>query len=328
MERKLNLFCHLGYHKTGSTHLQMEVFTKLEKTLLVTRPHTELYDAFNSLKYSIESDYSDAQLQTLLAKLLSEEKTKNSILVSDERLLGAPNRNYLNRKQIMNRLASFEPEAHAIVFLRGQLDLVESLYNQYVKTGQFLGEFGPEFIALNGKGINPDERNQFKFVRQIEKHHCFYSISSWMDVSRFKYSTLIRDLHCNFKHVHIFLYEDLLNDPKAVYARLSELLDEESIASIIPKTKKANLRLKEDDLWFELVKVRIREYFPAINRYPRWILAKLYVFCFGKGFQKRKKAHLDLLRDNAGFGKDNEIVNRKYGLGMEKYPGKYLLKEE
>lgn len=316
---------HLGFHKTGSTHLQTEIFPQLADVLLLTRPHTELFAAFNQLKYDTDDAYDPSRVDKLIQEAATQNPSAKTLLISDETMLGAPYKNYLNRDAIARRLKALSPDAEVIIFLRGQIDLIGSLYNQYVKVRALQCEFGSEFIALNGVGVRFTDRGNYQADRDMRPHHFVHPLIGWMDVSRFKYNSLIDSYYANFAKVHVFLYEDLLKRPTVVYERLSAILGESiSYTPSSAQKAKANPRLSDDRMWRTLIQERVQRSFPEMNRLLKRALSYGYYRCAKSGLSERKQQHLDKLKNEAGFSEDNRIVNDKYSLGMERYPDQYF----
>src|SRR5690606_1735922 len=126
--REKRVFLHIGLHKTASTFLQDLLFPSLHGVVYISRPFTILNDHFNCLQYADDSLYDEKEI-----KLFFEEIDFDKLLISDENFCGKPvSLGYSNRSMIAKRLHSLFPDAEVIIFLRNQLDLLYSLYNQHV----------------------------------------------------------------------------------------------------------------------------------------------------------------------------------------------------
>ena len=127
-----NIFIHVGLHKTASTFFQTKIFPYFENTTCLTRPYTQQSYGFNKLQFADDTVYNPEDLLLEIKQILEEHE---NILISDELLSGIPGCNYLNRSLIADRLSSLFPEGEIIIFLRGQKDILLSMYNQYIKMG-------------------------------------------------------------------------------------------------------------------------------------------------------------------------------------------------
>lgn len=316
---------HVGFHKTGSTHLQTEVFPKLPGVHLLTRPHTEIFALFNRLKYDLDAEFPEKELRLLIDSLVSRSPNAEVLLISDETLLGAPYKNYLNRDIIAARLSKLFPDGEVIIFLRGQLDLIDSMYNQYVKVGALHCEFGEDFIALNGNGISLEETDLFESDLQMKKSHFFHPLIGWMDVSRFKYNSLLRFYNSVFTKVHVFLYEDLLSRPGMVYDRLGRILNCSIPYQPTPgREVRVNTRLSDERMWRKLIDNRVESALPGTKRKIKKIISFAYYMYAKDGFASRKTNYIGKIRNDAGFSEDNILANKTYDLGMENYSDKYF----
>lgn len=128
MERSGPIVVHIGYHKTGSTWLQRELFPKVRNGRLVSRPviRRELL-----VPHPFRFDPQAARRNILEAAggraILSEEELSGNLHTAG--LHGAMS------KEIAQRLARTFPDAHIVVFVRDQMDMVASSYKQYVEGG-------------------------------------------------------------------------------------------------------------------------------------------------------------------------------------------------
>ena len=122
------VFIHVGLPKTASTLLQEIVFPALKPVIYVSRPYTQENHAFNKLQYADDSLYAAEELRDEINNIIALEPG-NKVLISDELLSGAPFYNFINRGLIPKRFAEILPDAEVILFLRGQKDIIRSLYN-------------------------------------------------------------------------------------------------------------------------------------------------------------------------------------------------------
>jgi hypothetical protein len=128
MERSGPIVIHIGYHKTGSTWLQRELFPKARNARLVPRPviRQELL-----VPHAFRFDARVARRNVLAA-------AGGRAILSEEELSGNLHTGGLNgamSKEIAHRLAQAFPDAHVVVFVRNQKEMVASAYKQYVEGG-------------------------------------------------------------------------------------------------------------------------------------------------------------------------------------------------
>lgn len=122
---------HVGLHKTATTFLQKKIFPSLDNYNLYTRPYTQHNHAFNQLQYADESLYNKKLVENEVEKFPT-----GNIILSDESFYGKPNLfSHINRTIIAKRLSELFPEATIIIFIRSQIKILLSYYNQYVKGG-------------------------------------------------------------------------------------------------------------------------------------------------------------------------------------------------
>ncbi len=228
------VFIHVGLPKTASTLLQEIVFPALKPVTYVSRPYTQENHALNKLQYGDDSFYAAGELRDEINNII-ELEPGNKVLISDELLSGAPFYNFINRGLIAKRLATILPDAEVILFLRGQKDIIRSLYNQYVKIGWFTDELNSRFISSPGQGF---ELSDFvKGKRDWNIHNRFINHQSFMNQCHFLFYELVKLYDDNFSKVHLFLYEDLLTRPETVLSRLEELFEAKLPETVLQRVK-------------------------------------------------------------------------------------------
>lgn len=123
-----SIVAHIGYHKTGTTWLQRELFPKVRNARLVPRSviKQELL-----LPYPFRFDPQAARRAVL-------GDAGGQVLLSEEELSGNLHTGGLHggmSKEIAERLARAFPEAHVVIFIRSQKEMLASAYKQYVEGG-------------------------------------------------------------------------------------------------------------------------------------------------------------------------------------------------
>ena len=206
--RKKN-FIHVGLQKTATTFFQTKIFPFLRDTVCLSRPYTQENLAFNKLQYADNTLYNPQDIKSEIEKIESKQ-----IIISDEQLSGIPNCNYINRSLIADRLSYVYPEAEIILFLRGQKDILLSLYNQAVKVGRTQ-------LPINEYIYFPGAKNRSSLGGRY--------FNNWylnIHPDHFLYYELIKMYFKKFARVHIFLYEEFRDNPVNVIKRILDILNE------------------------------------------------------------------------------------------------------
>jgi hypothetical protein len=140
-----HLLIHIGYHKTGSTWLQQELFirsnTVFEPFSRIRRGHSSLARFF----YKDEEGYLLSPLEKKLKKVETEVdflsnhpkmnfSTRVPVL-SDERLSGNPHSGGFDSRSIADRLKAAFPKASILIVIREQGDALLSSYFQFLSKG-------------------------------------------------------------------------------------------------------------------------------------------------------------------------------------------------
>ena len=196
------IFLHVGMHKTGTTFLQQEVFSKWRGVTSVS---------FAPLNYII--------------KKMGEND--NPLLISNEGLAGSPWYPWIpwrkgfdlkwseNRKVCLRNLKALFPDAHILISFRKHLDLILSYYKQYLHEGGYIG-FNEFFDIDNNRGSLKREDFLFKdIVTEIRKN---FSCPDF-----------------------IFTHEELHGDPDALLADLEKFIGGEAPSGDKKSMKRKNV---------------------------------------------------------------------------------------
>lgn len=182
---------HIGYHKTASSFLQHNVFETDQQ--LLSAPRGSIRARF------LEPgglDFDSEKTVEWLNEWRDEARAAGRhLILSDEELSGSIHTGgsggYVT-KEVATRLQQVAPDAHILIVIRNQLDLIESAYRQYVKRGGTL----PLTKYLTDRGTNY-KLPGFRF------HHLDY----------YALVQLYRSLF-PAERVHIMTYETLRADPE------------------------------------------------------------------------------------------------------------------
>lgn len=134
------VYIHVGYHKTATTFLQKSIYPKLKNQITyLSRAHVQAY--LYDIRHKKLSDKAITGLRNGFESMMEAEKP---LLISYEGLSGNPmstKKKVKDNHTILKDLRRVFPEesydVHIIAGVRRQLDLLTSLYVQYVHQGGY-----------------------------------------------------------------------------------------------------------------------------------------------------------------------------------------------
>lgn len=131
--RARDLLVHIGYHKTGTTWLQLGLFRNEEAGLCAPWTVPELRDQLvvvDGLDFDPQAawDYFRPNLEAARAR-------GSRPVLTWERLSGNPHSGGYDSKVLADRLAATFPGARVLIVIREQRAMLLSVYKQYVKIG-------------------------------------------------------------------------------------------------------------------------------------------------------------------------------------------------
>jgi hypothetical protein len=120
---------HIGYHKTGTTWLQREVFSSSAAGFSQFGGAQRLI-AVNSF------GFKPRKVRKLMERRIGEVHDRDlTPVLSSERLSGAPHFGGYDSEIIADRLAAVFPNARIMVVIREQKEMFLSIYKQYIRRG-------------------------------------------------------------------------------------------------------------------------------------------------------------------------------------------------
>ncbi len=157
----MQLFVHIGLHKTATTYLQVDVFPDLKGITYIDGNDRSLLP-WKRRMYMQDPLVFD--VQEARNEILGRMEGARSLL-STEALSGSPMGQYLDRDLILQKLKTMFPDARVIVGIRSQPDIIWSLYKNYVRKGgacrldemvdPYGAEIGRDFIDLDTYKYGP-----------------------------------------------------------------------------------------------------------------------------------------------------------------------------
>ena len=122
---------HIGYHKTGTTFLWRRVFPE---------PGFSLVAGGKALRLAfVDGDpfsFDPVAVRQTFRPAIEEARERGLVpVLSSERLSGSPHSGGYDSKQTAERLAATFPGARVLIVIREQVEMLVSVYKQYVKMG-------------------------------------------------------------------------------------------------------------------------------------------------------------------------------------------------
>ncbi|NNK64841.1 MAG: hypothetical protein HKO98_16690 [Gemmatimonadetes bacterium] len=315
----MRVVLHVGLQKTASTYLQRQVFPAARGLTFVSRPYTQAGHAFNLLQYADASLYDPSVLEAEFQRLRDRSRG-GPLLVSDELFSGFPYYAYLNRATIAERLAAAVPDAHVVLFLRNQRDLIWSLYNQYTKLGWYSNQLDADFLYAPGSGMTPEQ--WFQGDRGGDRTQRFISNRSIFSIEHFRFSALLDLYERLFAHVHVFLFEDFVDDNASVLARLSEIVGVE-LPTPSPDDSSENRSLTDR----QLHRVRMAGKLSALGLGLGSPIGRVAARVMAAAVPDRAeagRAHIRELFQAADLASDNRRIDADRGLGLNRHAEAYF----
>lgn len=302
-------FIQVGLPKTASTYLQEQIYPSIPGVFYLGRPYTQENAAFNSLQYADESIYESALLEKEF-QLINKGAGGKPVLISDELFSGHAFWGFTNRGFIADRLARVVPHAEIILFLRNQVDLIHSLYNQYVKIGWYEKPLDEEFIHGPGAGFDltrwmAGERG-WNYRRRRFNHRAKFSVEV------FRYGKLLSIYKTLFSKVHLFLYEDLKEEPLEQLERLARIL-QRPVSSASAEEESTNPGLDEEDLNRKLLENKILDLLDPSDFSLRQQVIRSMARVRKDQSNLERRDYIQSLLEDSGVFEDNKQL-------MESYP--------
>jgi hypothetical protein len=170
------IFLHLGIHKTATKFLQEDIFPRLndidylekakyERSLLDSLLHQDVL-TFNYRKDKIREAF-----------LGMAESDKLPLLISNELFYGNIFFNNNNRNSLLLKLKSLFPNAKILISIRGQRQMIDSIYREYIVQGgcgtvdEFLSPKTPKgkSILSYNPSLDPESLKYGKYLDAVSE---------------------------------------------------------------------------------------------------------------------------------------------------------------
>lgn len=159
---------HIGYHKTGTTWLQKNVFVDegIGFSLVAgPLPVRFWFIGINAF------DFDPARVRLRFRRAMKEAGEQNLVPVfSHERLSGSPYAGGHDSKASADRLAATFPEARILITIREQKSMILSVYKQYLRWGG-AASFWQFLNVVSGEGRAPVFRYDFFEYHRLIGHY-------------------------------------------------------------------------------------------------------------------------------------------------------------
>ena len=316
-------FIHVGLPKTATTFFQQQIFPNLARTTCIARPYTQQNYALKKLQYADNSLYDPQEVKTEIEKIKGDRT-----ILSDECFVGNRYLHFINRTIIAERFSQIFPEAEIIIFLRGQKDILASIYNQAIKAGRTILPV-EDFIWQTQKYSANNSSDSANNVWDSNMTY-FNSGNHRINLEFYLYYELIEMYHRLYKKVHIFLYEDFKNNPQNVIKNLLLILDDkltEVDENIL--NRRINYKIEPQRLEAKRLENQVKQLSLANNKYISKALTLIYIslnsLFNAQANQPISKEYINSLVGDF-YRQNNQKLIKKYShVPLGKYPQSYQL---
>jgi hypothetical protein len=299
---------HIGYHKTASTWFQTRLYPRVTSHRFVERKKVQ--EAFFSHgAFGFDPDIARVTLggASDLPLIVCEELLSGSIFTSG--LFG------FRSKEAAHQLKSVFPDGRVVIFIRNQVEMVCSAYNEYVKMG---GTYSPR------RFLYPD--------RDLAKIEFLPNDLPRFTFEQFCYSPLVRHYRNLFgaEDVYVFPFEAFRRDPKTFIAKFAETLeltfDEGADISLRPTNLSYRPSVLAVTRFLNLFTRRTRPFkvdlfsVPFIYRGGKKILKAWNRFLHARGATASPQQILgeELVEEIRNYyRKDNSVLRQEFGICID-----------
>lgn len=291
------IILHLGIHKTATKFLQRSVFNNLScleyidkiminDDLMMKLLHKDLLSFQNEVNV-IRDEFLSLSKSDKLILLISNELFSGNIFFSSN-----------NRYILLSKLKTLFPDAKIIINIRGQRELIDSIYREYVVQGGCMKL--ESFISHN------KPRGELSYHPSL-------------DLDALKYGVYLDTITKLFgiDNCCILTYEMLLKDPKKYLTQIFDFLGESQNAKNFDY-KKIRPSLNNSAIGF--LRIANKLYYSAMSNSgilpfsynPIKLVELLKIF-----HNPTKKSPLFKTSIKFDFNKDNNYINKKYKLNLD-----------
>lgn len=274
-----NIFIHPGFGKSGTTTIQDSIFGNHDEILSMGRPYSDLNAKIRKEISKIEGiDYNSERVALLVDAVINklEAPRHKCVVWSDETLLS----NAYMRSTVVKRLSSLFKDANIIFTIRNQFKALESFYSNHGRVLKRVPEpFGGRHVSLLSFLSYAFEHKETTYVGLID-----------YDATIKMYEEIFGK-----DRVHVFLFEEFVNDKKGFSERLSRMLsiNEEQTYALL-----ANKWSNNRDSGRRLAYKRLREKFlPGVSLKSMVPFGNLFYQWFRNYLSRGKRVRVEIPRD-------------------------------
>ncbi len=280
------------------------------------------------MQYEDESLFDQTQFNEVIRGLPGDK-----VLLSDEAFSGKPTFCYMNRFMIANRLHQAMPKARILIMIRGQLELIQSLYSEHIKRGgtgtidqmvrnpdgrvEYTFE---DYLAQANNNFRASVIEQKGYSLYYDTNHPYFHLSGW------DYHALIQLYTSHFDDVEVIPYELIRADPEAFITRIEDFLELQMPSSLLEDLQKTreNVRLTNREL-------TVKRYLngSSIPGRMKYYLERLLLF--SESTAKTAWSVPQQIEDEirAYFQPRNENLNKLFPeIGLDQFSEDYFLTDE
>lgn len=163
------MLIHVGYHKTGTSWLQQELFSRTDRGFhplaLPPRPGTPAAKRGSEKLIHTHSLGFDAETVRKELCAAVDPSQSGCPVISNERLSGYPDSGEYDSKDIAERLHAVFPNAKILIVIREQTSMIVTCYYEYLKQG---GACSIDDYVTRRDGKRPTfSLDQFRYDRLI-----------------------------------------------------------------------------------------------------------------------------------------------------------------
>jgi hypothetical protein len=202
------IFLHIGLHKTATTTLQRNVFSKIPRSNINYNPFELMPIIEDAMILQDFSDLCDKK-KSIYKKMLDKNLKKfdgQTIFLSNENL--SQNLFKYNWEERLELIYYFFPNASIIIFTRDEVSWLRSAYLQALHSG-FICSYS-EFLSFQ------------KLPKNLQNKNLFSSV----DFKKVNHKQLIERYKKSFgdSNIYLFKYEDFQANPNKIISKIYEIL--------------------------------------------------------------------------------------------------------
>ncbi|NOX09282.1 MAG: sulfotransferase [Gammaproteobacteria bacterium] len=303
-----SLYIHIGYPKTATTWLQRCVFPELDGVSYL-HFQDERYGWLNELVQEHDFSFNVDNLRDKFNNSVQGLGKDNKYVISWESLAGDVFTAGANAESLSRRLKDVFPEASIIITIRNQLDMVESIYRQYIHEGGSLSI--NDFLDLASPSPVRLAREHFFYDRIVDNYQTLFGVD----------------------RVKVLVYEDLKKDKAEFLRQLTGFVGVESNLSRIEArcVSHVNVGMSAPSLFIARILNRlVYSHFNLAPLIPRWLVSARHVrFVLQRVVDPVLFRHLDgrssLLNEDVYkewsdyYRESNQRLQKKLGLKLDSY---------